>query len=118
MISLGTSIAGLWTNNDQLAVRLLESSARTGEKIWRMPMEADYRDALKSKVADLKNLGARYGGAIHAALFLQEFVEGDKPFAHVDMAGVVWDFKNGVPQGWGAQLITDWVCHEPLSDTE
>jgi leucyl aminopeptidase len=118
MISLGTSIAGLWTNNDQLAVRLLESSARTGEKIWRMPMEADYRDALKSKVADLKNLGARYGGAIHAALFLQEFVEGDKPFAHVDMAGVVWDFKNGVPQGWGAKLITDWVCHEPLSDTE
>jgi leucyl aminopeptidase len=110
LVALGTSIAGLWTKNDTLAASLLTASATTGEKIWRMPMEEEYNDDLKSKIADLKNLGGRYGGAIAAALFLQEFVKGDKPFAHVDMAGPVWNAKAGQATGWGAKLVTEWAC--------
>jgi leucyl aminopeptidase len=110
MVALGSSIAGLWTNDDTLAASLLTASATTGEKIWRMPMEEEYNEDLKSKIADLKNLGGRYGGAIAAALFLQEFVKGDKPFAHVDMAGPVWSAKAGQATGWGAKLVTEWAC--------
>jgi leucyl aminopeptidase len=110
VVALGSSIAGLWTNNDTLAASLLTASATTGEKIWRMPMEEEYNEDLVSKIADLKNLGGRYGGAIAAALFLQEFVKGDKPFAHVDMAGPVWNAKAGQATGWGAKLVTEWAC--------
>jgi leucyl aminopeptidase len=110
VVALGSSIAGLWTKNDTLAASLLTASARTGEKIWRMPMEEEYKEDLKSKIADLKNLGGRNGGAIAAALFLQEFVKGDKPFAHVDMAGPVWSAKAGQATGWGAKLVTEWAC--------
>jgi len=110
MVALGGGMAGLWTKNDELASKLLEASATTGEKIWRMPMEQEYNEALKSKIADIKNLGSRFGGAIHAALFLQHFVEDEKPFAHIDMAGPVWNFKTGQASGWGAKLVTEWVC--------
>jgi leucyl aminopeptidase len=110
IVALGPSIAGLWTNNDTLAASLLTASATTGEKIWRMPMEEEYKEDLKSKIADLKNLGGRSGGAIAAALFLQEFVKGDKPFAHVDMAGPVWNAKAGEATGYGAKLVTEWAC--------
>ena len=112
MVSLGPSIAGLWTANDELARGLTAASDATGEKIWRMPLEEDYKEELKSKCADLKNLGGRYGGAIAAALFLQHFVDGDKPFAHVDMAGPVWNTKAGQATGWGAKLVTEWVCQK------
>jgi leucyl aminopeptidase len=66
-------------------------------------MEEEYNADLKSKIADLKNLGGRYGGAIAAALFSQEFVKGDKPLAHVDTAGPVWNAKAGQATGWGSQ---------------
>jgi leucyl aminopeptidase len=61
----------------------------------------------KSKIADLMNFGGRYGGTIAAALFLQEFAKGDKPFAHVDMAGPVWSAKADHTTGWGAKLVTE-----------
>lgn len=87
MVSLGTLISGLWTANDDLASSLEQVSSSTGEKLWRMPLEKEYNEQLKSKIADLRNLGGRYPGAITAALFLQNFVESDKPFAHIDIAG-------------------------------
>jgi leucyl aminopeptidase len=114
VVALGSSIAGLWTNSDTLAASLLTASATTGEKIWRMPMEQEYKEDLKSKIADLKNLGGRNGGAIAAALFLQEFVKGDKPFAHVDIAGPVWNAKAGEATGYGAKLVTEWACQSRL----
>jgi leucyl aminopeptidase len=110
MISLGKAMAGLWTNDDQLANELEEASRVTGEKLWRMPLAEEYKEQLKSKIADIKNIGTRYGGAITAALFLQNFVES-KPFAHIDIAGPVWSDKVGAT-GYGAKLVTEWVCRQ------
>ncbi len=108
MVSLGKSIAGLWTSNDDLADELLDASKVTGDKIWRMPLAAEYNEQLDSKIADIKNIGGPYGGAITAALFLQHFVSKKKPFAHIDIAGPVWDDKIGAT-GFGAKLVTEWV---------
>jgi leucyl aminopeptidase len=109
MVSLGASLSGFWTSSDSLAEELMSVSKSCGEQMWRMPLVEEYKEQLKSKIADIKNLGTRYGGAISAALFLQHFVEGGKPFAHIDMAGPVWDQKAGQASGWGVKLVTEWV---------
>jgi leucyl aminopeptidase len=108
MISLGKSIAGVWTSNDALAKELEEISKVTGDKSWRMPLESSYNEQLESKIADLNNVGTRYGGAITAALFLQNFVQKKKPFAHIDIAGPVWNDKTGAT-GYGTRMVTEWV---------
>jgi leucyl aminopeptidase len=108
MVALGKSLSGIWTSNDKLADELQRISKITGDKSWRMPLETDYRELLKSTFADIKNVGGRYGGAITAALFLQEFVSSKKPFAHIDIAGPVWNDKKGAT-GYGVKLITGWV---------
>lgn len=113
MISLGKDLAGVWTDNDDLATELAEISKLTGDKSWRMPMEKGYNEQLESKFADLKNIGTRYGGAITAALFLQHFVSKKKPFAHIDIAGPVWSEKIGAT-GYGAKLVTEWVRRQGL----
>ena len=86
MVALGPNTAGLFTRDEGLASSLLEASGREGEKLWRMPLEQALMAQLKSPIADLKNIGTRYGGAITAGLFLQSFA-GDTPFAHLDIAG-------------------------------
>ena len=114
MISLGDEVAGVWTSSDELAEALAASADRSGDPVWRMPLVKAYNDSLKSKVADLKNIAGRYGGAITAALFLQNFVRDTEktPFAHVDLAGPVWDNKGGEATGFGARLLTQWVQGE------
>ncbi|MFO0956150.1 MAG: leucyl aminopeptidase [Isosphaeraceae bacterium] len=89
MVALGTRIAGLFANDDALADRLLAACRATGERAWRLPMDEDFRDQLKSNVADLKNVGGKWGGAITAAKFLEQFV-GKVPWAHLDIAGPSW----------------------------
>jgi len=108
MISLGKAMAGVWTSNDELAAEIDECSKTSGDKTWRMPLEESYNDQLKSKLADMTNCGTKYGGAITAALFLQNFVDKEKPFCHIDIAGPVWDDKKGAT-GFGAKLVTEWV---------
>ena len=111
MVALGNKVAGLWAKSDDLVDNLLSVSKVTGEKIWHMPLEKEYNDSLKSKIADLKNLGGRFGGAITAALFLQNFVGKKTPYAHIDIAGPVWSDKEGAT-GFGSRLVTEWVCSE------
>jgi leucyl aminopeptidase len=113
MISLGKNVAGLWTNNDQLANELESVSKQSSgnDKVWRMPMVQEYKEELKSIIADIKSLGGRYGSAIHAALFLQEFVTSTKPFAHIDIAGPVWNDKSGAT-GYGVKLILSWILNQ------
>ena len=106
--ALGTAMAGLWTSDDDLASELKGAAVAAGEKLWQLPLEQEYKEELKSKIADLRNIGGKYAGAITAALFLNEFVD-HKPYAHVDMAGPVWSTKIGAT-GWGAKLVTEWVC--------
>ncbi|MER3433331.1 MAG: leucyl aminopeptidase [Leptolyngbya sp. ERB_1_1] len=113
VIALGDNIAGLWSPNDELADQLLKASEQSGEKLWRMPMEEKYFESMKSGIADMKNTGARAGGAISASLFLKQFVK-ETPWAHLDVAGPVWtDKENGYngagATGYGVRLLVDWV---------
>jgi leucyl aminopeptidase len=86
MVALGTQVAGLFSNNQPLAGALLRGAEETGEKLWQLPLVKEYKDSIKSSVADMKNIGGAHGGAIIAALILQEFV-AELPWAHLDIAG-------------------------------
>ncbi len=86
MVALGSEVGGLFSNNQPLADQLLRCARDTGEKLWQLPLVKEYRELIKSSVADMKNIGGSHGGAITAALILQEFV-GDVPWAHLDIAG-------------------------------
>jgi leucyl aminopeptidase len=85
-VALGNRYTGLMSNDEALAAELLEAAAEAGEPTWRLPLPPEYRKDLESDLADLKNVGDRYGGALFAGLFLQEFVD-DRPWAHLDIAG-------------------------------
>lgn len=86
-VALGSTTAGLFANDDALADRLLTASQSSGERLWRLPLEdPNLRKQIKSPVADVVNSGSRYGGAITAAMFLEEFVEKGIPWAHIDIA--------------------------------
>ncbi len=89
MVALGSKIAGLFANDPALAGEILNACRASGERAWRMPLDDDFAEGLKSKVADVKNVGGKYGGAITAAKFLQKFV-GETPWAHLDIAGPSW----------------------------
>ena len=86
VVALGPLCSGLFANNDGLAERLLAAADTAGERVWRLPLIDEYREHLKSDVADMNNVGPRGGGAITAGLFLKEFA-GDRPWAHFDIAG-------------------------------
>lgn len=86
-VALGSTTVGLFSNDDALAGKLLAASERSGERLWRMPLtDRNLRRQLKSPAADVVNCGSRYGGAITAAMFLEEFVEKGVPWAHIDIA--------------------------------
>lgn len=114
VIALGDEMAGLWSNNDDLAEALDAAAQTGGEGLWRMPLRQSYRDGLKSLLADMKNTGPRPGGSITAALFLKEFVAKDTAWAHIDIAGPVWSDKGkGVnpagATGYGVRTLVNWV---------
>ena len=113
VVALGDEIAGLWSPDDAVAAQLQQASEKSGEKLWRMPMEEKYFDSMKSGIADMKNTGARAGGAISAAMFLKQFVK-ETPWAHLDVAGPVWADKesgyNGAgATGYGVRTLVNWV---------
>lgn len=113
IVALGDDIAGLWTKNDDLAQKIKIASEGAGEQFWQMPMETKYFEALKSPIADMKNTGKRAGGAITAALFLEQFVK-DTPWVHLDIAGpVLCEKPNGVNNeggtGFAVRTLVNWV---------
>jgi leucyl aminopeptidase len=109
MIALGTEIAGLMTNNTVWGERIRAAALRSGERVWPLPMDADFENMLKSNVADLKNIPpSRYGGAIAGGKFLEQFVDG-RPWVHLDIAGPAWaDHESATrdPGGTGAFVRT------------
>ncbi|TVQ08479.1 MAG: leucyl aminopeptidase [Leptolyngbya sp. DLM2.Bin27] len=116
IVALGDDIAGLFSENDELAQGLAAAAAAAGEKFWRLPMEGKYFDGLKSIVADMKNTGPRPGGSITAALFLKQFVNAT-PWAHLDVAGPVWTekesgYNNPGGTGFGVRTLVQWVLAE------
>jgi len=102
MVALGTEYAGLFSNNDELAERLIKVGLETGERVWRMPLGPEYDKLIDSQFADMKNTGTRNGGSITAAQFLQRFVDGT-PWAHLDIAGTAMGApKTEINQSWGS----------------
>jgi leucyl aminopeptidase len=90
MVALGMDVAGVMSNDEAWSQRVLAAAEQAGEKAWPLPMFPHYGELIKSKVADIKNTGGtRYGGAITAAKFLEEFVD-DVPWVHIDIAGPAW----------------------------
>ena len=89
VVALGNEAAGLFSNDDELAQKLIESGERTGDRVWRLPAWDDYKELIRSEWADIKNSGGRWGGAITAALFLKEFVDCPS-WAHLDIAGTAY----------------------------
>jgi len=88
MIALGDVCSGVFTNDQDTVDKLLAACQVSGEKMWQMPMYDEYKEQIKSDVADIKNVGGRWGGAITAAHFLSEFI-GDTPWVHIDIAGTM-----------------------------
>jgi leucyl aminopeptidase len=86
VVALGPQVAGLFSNHQPLADELTHAARDSGEKLWQLPLVKEYREQIKSNIADIRNVGGAHGGAITAALILQEFVE-DVPWAHLDIAG-------------------------------
>ena len=100
IVGLGHHRTGLLSNDDDLADKILAAGERSGELLWRLPLGEEYTKQIKSKVADIKNIGGKPAGTITAAAFLQEFV-GETAWAHLDIAGTAWDYteKSYVPKG-------------------
>lgn len=91
-VALGDVTTGAFANNEEVVRKVLAAAEEAGERVWQMPMYEDYKEQNKSEVADIKNTGGRYGGAITAAQFLSEFV-GDSPWVHLDIAGTSYASK-------------------------
>lgn len=114
-IALGNETSGLMSNNDALADALVRAGSTTFERVWRLPIFEEYKDQLKSDIADIKNVGGRPGGSITAAIFLQEFVE-NTPWAHFDIAGTAYlnESRRYHPKhgtGVGVRLMIDFLEH-------
>jgi leucyl aminopeptidase len=93
VVALGYVNAGVFANDDNFYQRFSEALKRAGEKFWRMPLDEDYKESIKSNIADIMNTGGRWGGAVTAAMFLKEFAE-DVPWIHLDIAGTAWMEEN------------------------
>ncbi|MCP5383442.1 MAG: leucyl aminopeptidase [Sphingomonadaceae bacterium] len=102
LIALGNEHGGLFSNNDALADDLLAAGRQTGDKLWRMPLGPAYDKLIDSPISDMKNIGPREAGSITAAQFLKRFIMDDTPWAHCDIAGMVWSDKPGLTWGKGA----------------
>ncbi len=89
VVALGKVTSGLFGTPPAFVAQVKEAAARAGEPVWELPLGQDYRDQMKSEIADMINSGGRAGGAITAAMFLREFV-GTTPWAHLDIAGTAW----------------------------
>lgn len=111
-IALGSEASGLFSNDDKLAKELIKAGEHTYERLWRMPLYEEYRDQLKSDIADIKNIGGRSGGSCTAAKFLEEFVGKEIPWAHLDIASTAYynEAKRYHPKfgsGVGVRLLTE-----------
>ncbi|MGH6786290.1 MAG: leucyl aminopeptidase [Novosphingobium sp.] len=114
IVALGREHGGMFANDDALAAKLLAAGEASGDKLWRMPLAAAYDKLIDSQIADMKNVGPREGGSITAAQFIQRFVDKGTPWAHLDIAGMVWSDKPGATwdkgaTGYGVRVIDRFV---------
>ena len=102
IVALGYHNAGMFSNDDDLAAALTEAGLSSSEPVWRMPLGKPYDKMIDSKIADMKNIGGRWGGAVTAAQFIQRFIDGKTPWAHLDIAGPAMGAPNSpINRSWG-----------------
>ncbi|WP_010140816.1 leucyl aminopeptidase [Oceanicola sp. S124] len=115
IIALGHEMTGTWSNHDAFCDSFLKAAAAEGEGAWRMPLAQGYDDQLKSRIADMKNLGGRPAGAVTAAQFLKRFVRDETPWIHLDIAGTAsikagTDLAPAGATGWGVLALNRLVA--------
>ncbi|MEO1472455.1 MAG: leucyl aminopeptidase [Pseudomonadota bacterium] len=116
VISLGHHHAGLFTESDSLANALTKAGLDAGERVWRLPLGPEYDRLLKSKFADMRNIGGRAAGSITAAQFLKRFIKDGVEWAHLDIAGVAWvegekaSTDPSWASGFGPRLLDQWIA--------
>jgi leucyl aminopeptidase len=115
VVALGPMTSGVMGNNRSLVTSILQAAASAGEKMWELPLYPEYREHIRSDIADVKNIGIRWGGAITAGLFLQEFVRADLAWTHIDIAGPAFGdkdysymYKGGT--GAGVRTLIRYLC--------
>ncbi|MDA0756086.1 MAG: leucyl aminopeptidase [Crenarchaeota archaeon] len=120
IVALGTNVAGIVSNNTKLASKIKTASAKTSEEVWELPINDDYMDMVKSKVADIKNIGiGRAAGTITAAAFLANSV-GNVPWVHFDIAGTAWiqpstknkSYNSHGATGFGVRLVVNYLMNQ------
>ncbi len=115
MVALGMHMAGVMTNNERLGKDIEKAAETSGEKVWPLPSSDEYAQEMKSKIADLKNIGSKWGGACTAAAFLRQFT-GDKKWAHLDIAGMDYiekpaEWSTGGASAFGVRLLTAYLVN-------
>ena len=115
IIGLGHEMAGVFSNNDKLSDQFIDAATAEGEGAWRMPLTQAYDKQLKSRIADMKNVGGRAAGSITAGQFLKRFVKDDMPWAHLDIAGVASidassAFSPKGATGWGVRALIRMIA--------
>lgn len=119
VIALGNNYAGMMGNDDSFQKEMVDASRNTWEKLWRLPLDEDFKEQIRSKVADIKNTGGRPGGAETAAAFLSNFV-GETPWVHLDIAGTAWtqektvkaDYLPEGATGFGVRLLYEYLKNQ------
>jgi leucyl aminopeptidase len=114
VVALGAKRAGLFSNDDALSVEMQAAGDATGEKFWRMPLDDEYQELIESSIADIKQTGGRYGGAITAAKILEHFVNATTSWAHLDIAGMEFteskqSFMEPGATAFGARALAELV---------
>src|SRR6476646_9091072 len=113
VVALGYANAGVFANDEDAYQHFTQALQRSGEKFWRLPLDTEYLDQIRSNIADIMNTGGRWGGASTAAVFLKEFVD-DTPWLHLDIAGTAWMEENKSwiakgPSGIGVRSLIEFV---------
>ena len=110
VVALGKFTSGLFGTPPAFVAQVRQAAAAAGEAVWELPLGAEYRELMKSEIADMINSGGRAGGAITAAMFLREFV-GTTPWAHLDIAGTAWidDAKPWATKGASGVMVRTLV---------
>jgi leucyl aminopeptidase len=117
MVALGYENAGVFSNDDRFCAQLLDAAKAEDESAWRLPLAPAYDRLIKSQIADMKNVGGRYAGAITAAQFLQRFVKQGTPWCHIDIAGVAQVKSDTIlspagATGWGVMALNRLIADQ------
>ncbi len=112
VVALGHVTSAVMSNRDELAAQLMASGQAVYDRTWHMPLYDEYKQQLKTNFADIKNIGGMPAGSITAAAFLEEFIEEDQPWAHLDIAGVAWRKKEEGATGRVVPLLTQFLIDQ------